>query len=107
MQQVGQVEGGERDYSRIRGDTGPLVYGAGHVLFFWLLKLLTGGRVLLGQLCFALVYLATQAMMLGIYVYRRDCENARVRDCARFAASESLALPTSPEQQSQPVPPPQ
>ena len=68
MQQVGAVASGERDYGNIRGDTGPLVYGGGHVLAYSLLRLLTGGRVLPAQVCFAGVYLASQAVVLSVLV---------------------------------------
>lgn len=38
MEQVAQVRGGEYDYSKLHGDTGPLVYPAGFVWLFMLLK---------------------------------------------------------------------
>jgi alpha-1,3-mannosyltransferase len=41
MQQVETFKAGERDYLKIRGDTGPLVYPAGFVYLFSLLHSLT------------------------------------------------------------------
>ena len=38
MEQVAQVRGGEYDYSKLHGDTGPIVYPAGFVWLFMLLK---------------------------------------------------------------------
>jgi alpha-1,3-mannosyltransferase len=40
---------GERDYAKLRGDTGPLVYPAGFVYLFAALKRLTGGSVAAAQ----------------------------------------------------------
>ena len=47
--QVDGFLGGERDYSQLRGDTGPLVYPAGFLYAFTVLKWVTGGEVLSGQ----------------------------------------------------------
>lgn len=53
---------GERDYSKLRGPTGPLVYPAGFLVVYRALHWLTnGGDVKLGQICFILIYLANQA----------------------------------------------
>ncbi|RHY32141.1 hypothetical protein DYB32_002823, partial [Aphanomyces invadans] len=41
MQQVTQFKNGERDYINIRGDTGPLVYPAGHVYIYAFLHWVT------------------------------------------------------------------
>lgn len=43
MQEVGQYLGGCRDYSLMKGDTGPLVYPAGFVYMYSLLFQLTDG----------------------------------------------------------------
>ncbi|KAJ5160001.1 Dol-P-Man:Man(5)GlcNAc(2)-PP-Dol alpha-1-3-mannosyltransferase [Penicillium canariense] len=69
MQQVSLYISGERDYTAIKGSTGPLVYPAAHVYFYTLLHNLTdGGRdILLGQIFFAGFYLATLIVVVACY----------------------------------------
>jgi len=38
MEEVGFYEQGELNYTKMRGGTGPLVYPAGFVYFFWVVK---------------------------------------------------------------------
>ncbi|CAI7755691.1 unnamed protein product [Closterium sp. NIES-54] len=45
MAQVTGFQHGERDYTKLEGDTGPLVYPAGFLLSFSALKWITGGIV--------------------------------------------------------------
>ena len=45
MSQVTGFLGGERDYSKLEGDTGPLVYPAGFLYIYSALQFLTGGLV--------------------------------------------------------------
>ncbi len=78
MQQIAIYLKGERDYSKIEGDTGPLVYPGAHV---WIYKQLykytdEGRNIELAQYLFALVYLLTLATV--IQCYRR----AQVRSLA-------------------------
>jgi len=40
---------GERDYTKIEGDTGPLVYPAGFLYVYSAIKFLTGGQVFPAQ----------------------------------------------------------
>ena len=55
---------GERNYAAIEGDTGPIVYPAGHLYSYTLLYWLTGhGQVSLAQPIFAVLYLATQVTL--------------------------------------------
>lgn len=70
MQQVKLFKAGETDYMNIKGDTGPLVYPGGHVAIFSVLYDLTdnGTNIFKAQMIFAAVYLATQAMVLNLYV---------------------------------------
>jgi alpha-1,3-mannosyltransferase len=69
MQEVTGYEQGERDYTNLKGDTGPLVYPAGFVhLFSWLKTLTRGGEIFPAQVVFALLYLATQLVVMGVYI---------------------------------------
>ena len=69
MQEVTGYELGERNYLNLKGDTGPLVYPAGFVhLFSWLKALTRGGDIFLAQVVFAILYLATQAVVFGVYI---------------------------------------
>ncbi|KAJ2612750.1 dolichyl-P-Man:Man(5)GlcNAc(2)-PP-dolichol alpha-1,3-mannosyltransferase [Coemansia sp. RSA 1804] len=70
MQQVACVaELGERNYLKLAGDTGPLVYPAGFVWIYRGLWAITDGGtdIRLAQLVFMAVYLATMAAVLAIY----------------------------------------
>lgn len=64
---------GERDYAKIRGDSGPLVYPAGHVAVFgafhWLTK--GGAGLWMAQQAFAIFYSVTQAVVMLLF-YRAD-----------------------------------
>jgi alpha-1,3-mannosyltransferase len=75
MEQVSQIVSGERDYTRIRGGTGPLVYPAAHVYIYTGLYHLTGeGRdILLAQQLFAGLYMATLAVVTACYWRARVC----------------------------------
>jgi alpha-1,3-mannosyltransferase len=77
MQQMAIYLKGERDYRKIEGSTGPLVYPGAHVWIYKYLYRITdeGKNVQLAQYLFALVYLVT----LGIVVqcYRK----AKVHKC--------------------------
>ncbi|CCG82183.1 Dolichyl-P-Man:Man(5)GlcNAc(2)-PP-dolichyl mannosyltransferase [Taphrina deformans PYCC 5710] len=69
MQQVAQFLGGERDYGLIKGQTGPLVYPAGHVYLYSLLYYVTeGGRsIVTAQVIFAGLYLGTIGVTMATY----------------------------------------
>ncbi|PKY03608.1 Dol-P-Man:Man(5)GlcNAc(2)-PP-Dol alpha-1,3-mannosyltransferase [Aspergillus campestris IBT 28561] len=69
MQQVALYISGERDYTAIKGSTGPLVYPAAHVYSYSLLYHLTnGGRdIFLGQILFGGLYLATLIVVIACY----------------------------------------
>ena len=68
--QVSLFLGGERDYLKIEGDTGPLVYPAGFLYVFSALRIATGGgQVFPAQLLFAILYLLNLAVVLAIYVW--------------------------------------
>ncbi|KAE8348677.1 Dol-P-Man:Man(5)GlcNAc(2)-PP-Dol alpha-1,3-mannosyltransferase [Aspergillus coremiiformis] len=69
MQQISLYIAGERDYTLIKGSTGPLVYPAAHVYSYTILYYLTdeGRNILLGQILFAVLYLATLVVVVACY----------------------------------------
>ncbi len=69
MQQISQYRNGERDYTLIKGDTGPLVYPAAHVYIYNLLYLLIDGgkNILLAQVIFGGVYLSVLSVVMACY----------------------------------------
>lgn len=69
MQQVRFFVEGERDYSLIKGDTGPIVYPAVHLYIYTTLYYLTdeGTDILLAQCLFHVLYLVTLAFVLACY----------------------------------------
>lgn len=69
MEQVSQFVEGERDYTKMEGGTGPLVYPAAHVYTYTALYYLTGRgkNVLLAQQLFAVLYMATLAVVMLCY----------------------------------------
>eukprot|EP00951_Prasinocladus_malaysianus_P022572 scaffold189616_cov47-Prasinocladus_malaysianus.AAC.1 len=61
MEEVGGFLGGERDYAKLEGGTGPLVYPAGFVYIYSALHWLTnGGDIPTAQAVFVVLYLFTQ-----------------------------------------------
>lgn len=69
MEQVEQYVAGERDYTKIKGGTGPLVYPAAHVIIYWILYHITdkGTNILLAQRIFGVLYLGTVAIVMACY----------------------------------------
>jgi alpha-1,3-mannosyltransferase len=69
MEQIQQFVSGERDYTKIKGGTGPLVYPGGHVYTFTGLYYITdeGTNVLLAQQIFAVLYMGTLALVMLCY----------------------------------------
>ncbi|KAI5925255.1 glycosyltransferase family 58 protein [Camillea tinctor] len=69
MEQVSQYVAGERDYTVIKGGTGPLVYPAAHVYIYTALYHLTdeGKDIHLAQQLFAVFYMATLALVMACY----------------------------------------
>jgi alpha-1,3-mannosyltransferase len=83
MHQVAQFIAGERDYTKIKGGTGPLVYPAAHVYIYTALYKLTEGgtNIFLAQQLFAGLYLATLALVMRCYWQAKVTEsfNSRLR----------------------------
>ena len=69
MEQVALYTKGERDYTKIRGGTGPLVYPAAHVYIYRILYGLTDGgvNIRLAQYVFGILYLATLSVVMACY----------------------------------------
>lgn len=69
MEQIGQYVAGERDYAVIKGGTGPLVYPAAHVYLYSILYYITdkGTDIFLAQQLFAVLYMATLALVMVCY----------------------------------------
>lgn len=69
MEQVTQFVNGERDYPKMEGGTGPLVYPAAHVYIYTGLYYLTnkGTDILLAQQLFAVLYMATLGVVMLSY----------------------------------------
>ncbi|KXJ85504.1 glycosyltransferase [Microdochium bolleyi] len=69
MEQVSQFVAGERDYTLIKGGTGPLVYPGFHVYIYTALYWITdkGRNILLAQQLFALLYMATLSLVMACY----------------------------------------
>ncbi|KAI2505293.1 ALG3 protein [Fragilaria crotonensis] len=78
-----EVEGwwlhGEHDYRLLRGDTGPLVYPAGFLYFFCILRYLTdnGRNIRRAQYLFAAFYLVQLTIVLLIYTRVLRCRQQR------------------------------
>lgn len=75
MQQVQQYVSGERDYTKIYGGTGPLVYPAAHVYVYNALYRITeeGRDILLAQIIFGMVYLVTLGVVMLCYRQAKVC----------------------------------
>lgn len=75
MQQISIYLKGERDYKKIEGSTGPLVYPGAHVwIYKYLYKITDEGRnIQLAQYIFALVYLVTLAIVFQCYRKAKVC----------------------------------
>ncbi|GAB4819571.1 hypothetical protein N2152v2_006617, partial [Parachlorella kessleri] len=68
MQEVAGYQKGELDYAKLAGDTGPLVYPAGFVYLYSWLRTVTREHVFPAQVIFAGLYLATQAVVMALYI---------------------------------------
>ncbi|XP_075483524.1 dol-P-Man:Man(5)GlcNAc(2)-PP-Dol alpha-1,3-mannosyltransferase [Primulina tabacum] len=68
MSQVSGFLGGERDYGKLEGDTGPLVYPAGFLYVYSAISFLTGGEVYPAQILFGFLYVVNLGLVLFIYL---------------------------------------
>lgn len=102
MEQVAQYISGERDYTVIKGGTGPLVYPAAHVYTYHALYNITneGKDIVLAQELFAGLYMITLALVMMCYWKAKVCLSRRtiswaaraslVSDLHRFLRMSSL-----------------
>ena len=69
VEQVTQYLAGERDYTKIQGGTGPLVYPAAHVYIYQVLYRFTdqGTNIPFAQIIFGVLYLMTLAVVMACY----------------------------------------
>ena len=77
MQQVAQYLGGERDYTLIKGGTGPLVYPAAHVYIYTALYYITdqGREIARAQVLFAALYIGVLGVVMACYRMAQVCLN--------------------------------
>ncbi|CAK7348285.1 unnamed protein product [Dovyalis caffra] len=68
MSQVTGFLGGERDYTNLKGDTGPLVYPAGFLYVYSAIQYITGGEVYLAQILLGILYIINLSIIFFIYV---------------------------------------
>lgn len=68
MSQVDAFREGERDYTKIEGDTGPLVYPAGFLYVYSAIKFLTAGQVFPAQILFGVLYIVNLSLVMLLYV---------------------------------------
>ncbi|KAJ8547437.1 hypothetical protein K7X08_011023 [Anisodus acutangulus] len=68
MSQVTGFLEGERDYSNLKGDTGPLVYPAGFLYIYSAIQYVTGGQVFPAQILFGFLYILDLAIVVFIYL---------------------------------------
>lgn len=75
MEQIQLYEDGEREYTKIKGGTGPLVYPAAHVWIYRALYNLTnhGNDILLAQRLFAGLYLVNLGVVMACYRKAKVC----------------------------------
>uniref|UniRef100_A0A0E0JEN6 dolichyl-P-Man:Man5GlcNAc2-PP-dolichol alpha-1,3-mannosyltransferase n=1 Tax=Oryza punctata TaxID=4537 RepID=A0A0E0JEN6_ORYPU len=68
MAQVDAFVEGEWDYTKIEGDTGPLVYPAGFLYVYSAIKFLTAGQVFPAQILFGVLYIVNLSLVMLLYV---------------------------------------
>jgi ALG3 protein len=101
MEQMQQFVDGERDYTVIKGGTGPLVYPAAHVYIYWILYQVTdkGRNIILAQRIFGVLYLATIAVVMASYrrakvsYLKTDSAEQDKADCVFLFSGSSLHIP--------------
>lgn len=79
MEQIQLFEDGERDYTKIEGGTGPLVYPAAHVWIYRILYNITdqGKDIVKAQQLFAVLYILTLGVVMVCYRKAKVGNDAR------------------------------
>lgn len=92
MEQIQLYKDGEREYTKIEGGTGPLVYPAAHVWIYNILYDLTnhGKDILLAQQLFAGLYLVNLAVVMTCY-RKAKVGNIAHMTCSTMGASRLTA----------------
>jgi len=93
MQEVTMWQDGERDYTKILGGTGPLVYPAGFLYMYGFFKWFAdgGNKVLNAQYLFCLLYVLNAAIVLAIYtLIGRNIGNAMQLQSSGAGSKTSL-----------------
>eukprot|EP00922_Rhytidocystis_sp_ex-Travisia-forbesii_P025943 GHVS01038038.1.p1 GENE.GHVS01038038.1~~GHVS01038038.1.p1 ORF type:complete len:798 (+),score=140.04 GHVS01038038.1:214-2607(+) len=93
MQQVKQVASSEYNYYNIQGETGPLVYPAGHVYIYMLIRWWTNGGtdIPTAQTIFMYIYYAQLAFTIVVYISSPLLYNSTVNIfCPSFINVEML-----------------
>lgn len=97
MQQIAQFLSGERDYTKLSGDTGPLVYPAAHVYIYTGLYHLTdeGKDIFLAQKLFAALYLVTLSVVMACYWQAKVTTPAVAIETKLTEAGTAVHLPAA------------
>jgi hypothetical protein len=105
MEQVQLFLDGERDYTKIKGGTGPLVYPAAHVWIYTGLYHLTshGKDIFLAQELFAALYLLNLAVVMSCY-WKAKARSALVKPQTPESPPTD-PMPTGPSLHLPPVDP--
>jgi hypothetical protein len=94
MSQISQFAHGERDYTAIKGGTGPLVYPAAHVWIYYALWWVTdhGRDILVAQRIFGVLYLGTLGLVLACYRRAKVRVSLSIGDGRECLGNEELGL---------------
>lgn len=68
MSQVNGFLEGERDYTNLKGDTGPLVYPAGFLYIYSAIHFVTGEQVYPAQILFGFLYIVNLGVVFFVYL---------------------------------------
>lgn len=86
------------NYTQIEGPTGPLVYPAGHLYIFYLLKELTdeGTDIRAAQYIYLTIYLAQLILVYQIYSHRRSLKVSKSLRVSHYANPKQLLTTYDP-----------
>jgi alpha-1,3-mannosyltransferase len=92
MEEVSMWQEGELDYMKIKGGTGPLVYPAGFLYLFGLMKKMTrdGHNIHRAQYIFGLLYMINMAIILSIYTLLERNTHVTTRKNIKMAQAHRI-----------------